>query len=310
MKKITLLAVLLMSAVTLQAQTSLTGSESGTLITNGDAGSATIAVTNRAPQTITNNNTQNTDPTLAIACASATAFRNNKISTVFDLVNDFGITTEFYITDAEIAIGPVTTPAGFPLTLNLYLNSGAAYPNGTLTLIGTTEVTITNADANTIISTPISATIPAGTTELVYEAQLIDDGTETNFMRFGANNDGPSGINWIEATNCGAATPTNFTALGLTQSIVMNLVGDTELSVDKNLLSQVSIYPNPASDILMVKLPSTVEVNNAVLYDVLGKNTGVTLVNGELNVSSLSRGVYILTLNTTAGTLTQKVVKQ
>lgn len=83
------------------------------------------------------------------------------------------------------------------------------------------------------------------------------------------------------------------------------------LSVESNLISQVVIYPNPTSDILNVRIPSSIEVTNVALFDLLGKNTGVSFSNnGTIDISNLSRGVYLLSLETTEGTLTQKVVKQ
>jgi len=82
------------------------------------------------------------------------------------------------------------------------------------------------------------------------------------------------------------------------------------LSVRDNLLSQIEIYPNPVSNVLNVRTPAGLTVENAQLFDVLGKNTGAQLVNGQLDVSQLARGVYILNLETSGGTLTQKVVKQ
>ncbi len=82
------------------------------------------------------------------------------------------------------------------------------------------------------------------------------------------------------------------------------------LSVNNSLLAQVSIYPNPVTNVLNLKMPSNVIVENAVLYDVLGKNTGTILINGEMNTSNLSVGVYLLKVVTSAGTLTQKIIKQ
>lgn len=84
----------------------------------------------------------------------------------------------------------------------------------------------------------------------------------------------------------------------------------TILEVDDPLLSQILVYPNPASDILNVNIPSTVKVDTVVLYDVLGKDTGVELIDGAINLSHIAQGVYLLTLNTTAGTLSKKIVKQ
>ncbi len=80
------------------------------------------------------------------------------------------------------------------------------------------------------------------------------------------------------------------------------------LAVDSAALAQVSVYPNPATDVLNINVPSSVELNGVVLYDVLGKATNVTLSNGQINVSSLSRGMYILNVSTSAGTLTEKVI--
>lgn len=82
------------------------------------------------------------------------------------------------------------------------------------------------------------------------------------------------------------------------------------LGLNSNLLSQVSVYPNPTDDILNIQVPANITVNGATLVTILGANTGLRLVNGTINTSSLQSGVYLLTLNTSAGTLTQKIVKQ
>lgn len=91
---------------------------------------------------------------------------------------------------------------------------------------------------------------------------------------------------------------------------VITVSGDcATLGMNDNILSNVSIFPNPATDILNVKLPSNVEVISADLFDVLGKKTGVSFNNGELNVSGLAKGFYILNIKTSAGTLTEKIIK-
>ncbi|PIZ07324.1 MAG: hypothetical protein COY56_09570, partial [Flavobacteriaceae bacterium CG_4_10_14_0_8_um_filter_34_31] len=74
--------------------------------------------------------------------------------------------------------------------------------------------------------------------------------------------------------------------------------------------SLVSVYPNPAVEVINVKVPASVVINEVVLYDILGKNTGVNYANGQVNVSGLSRGVYMLSVKTSEGTLTQKIVKK
>ncbi len=86
--------------------------------------------------------------------------------------------------------------------------------------------------------------------------------------------------------------------------------GDCPLSVDNVLLSQISVFPNPASDILNVKVPVGVEIEAVQMYDILGKVVSNTISNGEINVADLARGVYILNLKTSAGTLTEKIIKR
>lgn len=82
------------------------------------------------------------------------------------------------------------------------------------------------------------------------------------------------------------------------------------LGVGDNLAELINIFPNPATTRINIDVPSNIEITNVALYDVLGKNTGATLVNGTIDVSNLSRGVYILNVKSTQGTLTQKVIKR
>lgn len=304
MKKITLLCAVFMAGFAVNAQTN---SFEGP---GGDGTVITPTQSNRAPIVLESSVSQDIIMGREIACASPTAFRNNNMFTPFDVSS---LPQSFALTGAQVAIGPVITPGGFLMTVNIWANDGT-FPGGALTLIGTGSDIIMEADAENIFEFTFDAAaiVPADTDEVVLEVIILDDGSETNFMRFGANDDGPEGANWIQADDCGAATPQNFTALGLTQNLVMNLLGDDDeiLGNNDNALSQVSIFPNPAQDILNVSVPSTVKINSAVLFDVLGKDTGLTLSNGTINTSSLARGVYILNIQTDRGAITEKIVKQ
>ena len=85
---------------------------------------------------------------------------------------------------------------------------------------------------------------------------------------------------------------------------------DPLLSVGEEALSQISVFPNPMNDVLNVRVPSNVTIESASIFDILGKENRVQVTNGKINVQNLSQGVYILNLRTSAGTLTQKVVKR
>ena len=82
------------------------------------------------------------------------------------------------------------------------------------------------------------------------------------------------------------------------------------LSTADNNLEGVSVYPNPVKDVLNVTVPVGAEVTSAKLFDVLGRDTGVVMVNGAINTSGLSNGIYMFTLETTEGNYTTKIVKQ
>ncbi len=140
---------------------------------------------------------------------------------------------------------------------------------------------------------------------------------------------GTGSIYWMEAVSDAVAweaTTANINGLPLAfnndntagewsispaTELVYSFAGDCEsLSIVDNLQSLVSIYPNPSSDILNVKVPSSVQINEVALFDLLGRNTGAVYANGSVDISSLSKGVYMLTINTTGGSITKKVVKK
>lgn len=82
------------------------------------------------------------------------------------------------------------------------------------------------------------------------------------------------------------------------------------LSVNDNILSQLSIYPNPSSDIITINTPSGVEIISINLYDVLGNVVLNQTSNNQINISSLATGIYLLNINTTAGSIAKKIARK
>jgi len=93
-------------------------------------------------------------------------------------------------------------------------------------------------------------------------------------------------------------------------SFAWHMTNEPKVSVGDNIAEMVSIYPNPTTDVFNIQLPASVEVISSSLVDVTGRTTGVEYNNGQMNVSALAQGVYFLNLETSHGSLTQKVVKQ
>lgn len=85
---------------------------------------------------------------------------------------------------------------------------------------------------------------------------------------------------------------------------------DATASIDDVFASKVSVYPNPASN--NVKISSSVEINKVEVFNLLGKrvvNAG-KLNNNDLDISSLSTGVYLLKLTSGNAVATKKLIKQ
>ena len=64
------------------------------------------------------------------------------------------------------------------------------------------------------------------------------------------------------------------------------------------------IYPNPAADILYLKLNG--KIKSLICYNLLGEKMSVPFVNSSLKISALAEGIYILTITTEQGSIINK----
>ncbi len=81
------------------------------------------------------------------------------------------------------------------------------------------------------------------------------------------------------------------------------------LGIEDSIEELVSVYPNPVSNKLNIELPTTVEVIKSALFDIIGNDTGLSIENNSINTLNLEKGIYILTIETTLGSLTKKIIK-
>jgi hypothetical protein len=99
-----------------------------------------------------------------------------------------------------------------------------------------------------------------------------------------------------------------FVSWGFSPSIRANF--DPSVSIENNkLVSVANVYPNPASDFVMIPLEDG-QAATATLVDLSGKEISSSSVSGLTNFSleGVANGVYFLNIATAEGVSTQKVV--
>lgn len=96
---------------------------------------------------------------------------------------------------------------------------------------------------------------------------------------------------------------------GLSES-TLNFVVDETLSLEDNSLNQnnISIFPNPAKN--YISISSNQNIEEITLFDILGKRIKSVRNTTTLDVSTLTNGIYLASIQTVSGTTTKKVIKQ
>jgi hypothetical protein len=91
-----------------------------------------------------------------------------------------------------------------------------------------------------------------------------------------------------------------------------NSSGST-LSTTDVLLTEndIKIYPNPVKDALQIKNTSEIQIDKVEIYNMLGKRIQVIQKpKNSINVSQLSKGIYLLKLITEKGSSTKRIMKK
>ena len=117
----------------------------------------------------------------------------------------------------------------------------------------------------------------------------------------------------ITTSNAGTYTCVMNNECGTTTTMPINItVNCLGVNTIANLEKAIKLYPNPTNSNLTIELPTNIDVKITSLKvtDLLGKevllsNNGTT----NMDVSHLSNGIYILTLETNYGNWNEKFVK-
>ncbi|MFN3756338.1 MAG: T9SS type A sorting domain-containing protein [Flavobacterium sp.] len=270
-------------------------------------------------QTISHSNSMDLGTT-NVACnagtgATATSSENRYFR--FFNLSSFSITEAYGITSVQFGIQSLnipTLPAGFPVRVRIFSTPNTDFPTGYPTGYSEVAQVTTNilpANVETIVSIPITGTIPAGSNLLVEVGYAAQEAASGNRIFFSANSLGQTAPTYIQAPTCGITAPTTMTAINFPNAhLVLSVTGST-LSLNDSKLNQISVYPNPSKGDFTVSLPVGVSIEKASVVDMLGKQMSISIdANNSFSISQFNSGVYLLNIETSEGVLNTRIVKQ
>ncbi|MBC8755654.1 T9SS type A sorting domain-containing protein [Kordia sp. YSTF-M3] len=78
---------------------------------------------------------------------------------------------------------------------------------------------------------------------------------------------------------------------------------------EENILSQLSLYPNPAKDIVKIELPAGIEDIKIEVFDNAGKQIAMQLSpENTIDVSNIASGLYLITITSDDIKTTKKLI--
>ena len=119
------------------------------------------------PPVITQSSTQNITVGNSASCNNGTTHNDNSYWRAFDMTT---LTTGTQYNVNSVSFGVESANVTQSVTVRLYTTTN--FPTGfpsSLALIGTTSLNVTSAQGGTVVTTPLVATVPAGTFQLVME---------------------------------------------------------------------------------------------------------------------------------------------
>jgi subtilisin family serine protease len=204
-----------------------------TVAIEGSTGGASPTPTpgGSCPPTITESTSQEITAGNSVACSSDNGITTteNHYWRAFDM-NTFTGGLEYDVTSVSFGIEQATsgTGTGQQLTVNLYANHGAPFPGGDWqsNLIASAGPLNIPDQSGTIFSQSITATVAAGTLELVMEITNPDGTAAGNAFFVGSNASAETGLSYLSAVDCGLNDPTPTGDIGFpNMHIVFNVNG-------------------------------------------------------------------------------------
>lgn len=83
------------------------------------------------------------------------------------------------------------------------------------------------------------------------------------------------------------------------------------LNVNDDLFARLNIYPNPASEIVTITIPESINAMHVVIYDLTGKSMLTKTIQGvetTINTSQFTKGVYYISVSVGAKSTLRKLI--
>ncbi|MDL2262870.1 T9SS type A sorting domain-containing protein [Bacteroidales bacterium OttesenSCG-928-I21] len=85
-----------------------------------------------------------------------------------------------------------------------------------------------------------------------------------------------------------------------------------DIKENTTIVDNIKIFPNPVKDILNIELPKDIIIKSVIIYGIDGKLIEKNMFSfdaGQLNISNLQTGSYILNVNTDKGNFNKLIIK-
>lgn len=83
------------------------------------------------------------------------------------------------------------------------------------------------------------------------------------------------------------------------------LSGNSYSFLEKN----IHLFPNPTNGLLHIESNNLFEISEIILYNALGTNIKINLSNESIDLSDINSGLYFLSLKTSKGMITKKIMR-
>jgi len=156
-----------------------------------------------------------------------------------------------------------------------------------LDLTNNPALTNVNCNTNTLTSLDIKNGNNANITNQFFNAT-----NNPNLTCINVDNEAYSNANWLNK-DVQTVYSTDCSTLGL---------NDVKQAI------HLTLYPNPATDVLYIKTSQNVQISKVDIYDISGKKIVMSSLSNTINVSRLQTGLYFVSITVNDTEITKKLI--